>query len=348
VKAVRAKQRIKVLIVDDSLLFRETLAREMAKDEGLEIVGTASDPYMARDLIVKLRPDVLTLDVEMPKMNGIEFLKKLMPQYPLPVIVVSSASQNVFDALDAGAVEFVTKPNMSRQGGMASFVNELTVKVKIASTAKVGNIKHTPAVSNQAFTGSVGSVSTNQVIALGASTGGTDALYSVISALPKEMPPIVIVQHMPPVFTKLYADRLNNSCRLEVKEAADGDELRPGRVLIAPGDFQMRVAKRGSGYYVRVTKEEKVSGHSPSVDVLFRSVAEVVKDKAIGVIMTGMGKDGADGLLKMRKSGAYTIGQDEKSSVVYGMPMVAFNIGAVQKQLPLERIPDEIIRSLAK
>lgn len=345
---MRAKQRIKVLIVDDSLLFRETLAREMAKDEGLEIVGTASNPYMARDLIVKLKPDVLTLDVEMPKMNGIDFLKKLMPQYPLPVIVVSSASQNVFDALDAGAVEFVTKPNMSRQGGMTSFVNELTVKVKIASTAKVGNKKHVPLVSNRPLTGSVTSVSTNQVIALGASTGGTDALYSVISALPKEMPPIVIVQHMPPVFTKLYADRLNNSCKLEVKEAADGDELRPGRVLIAPGDFQMRVAKRGSGYYVRVTKEEKVSGHCPSVDVLFRSVAEVVKDKAIGVIMTGMGKDGADGLLKMRKNGAYTIGQDEKSSVVYGMPMVAFNIGAVQKQLPLERIPDEIIRSLSK
>lgn len=231
---------------------------------------------------------------------------------------------------------------------MTSFVNELTVKVKIASTAKVGNKKHAPLVSNRPLTGSVTSVSTNQVIALGASTGGTDALYSVISALPKEMPPIVIVQHMPPVFTKLYADRLNNSCKLEVKEAADGDELRPGRVLIAPGDFQMRVAKRGSGYYVRVTKEEKVSGHCPSVDVLFRSVAEVVKDKAIGVIMTGMGKDGADGLLKMRKNGAYTIGQDEKSSVVYGMPMVAFNIGAVQKQLPLERIPDEIIRSLSK
>lgn len=343
---MRLKQRIKVLIVDDSLVFRESLSREISKDPDIEVVGTATDPYMARDLIIKLKPDVLTLDVEMPKMNGIEFLKKLMPQYPLPVIVVSSVSKNVLDALDAGAVEFVTKPNVTRPGGMASFVNELIIKIKIASTAKVGNRKsdYTPSrpVTNQ------GIDTMSKIIAIGASTGGTDAIHTVISGLPRDMPPIVIVQHMPPVFTKLYAERLNNTCELEVKEAEDGDALRPGRVLIAPGNYQMRLAKRGTGYIVKCTQEEKVSGHCPSVDVLFDSVADVTGKQSVGVILTGMGRDGANGLLKMKKTGAYTIGQDEKSSVVYGMPMVAFNIGAVDKQLPLDRIADEIIRFLSK
>lgn len=342
---MRLKQRIKVLIVDDSLVFRESLSREISKDPDIEVVGTATDPYMARDLIIKLKPDVLTLDVEMPKMNGIEFLKKLMPQYPLPVIVVSSVSKNVLDALDAGAVEFVTKPNVTRPGGMASFVNELIIKIKIASTAKVGNRKsdYTPSrpVTNQ------GIDTMSKIIAIGASTGGTDAIHTVISSLPRDMPPIIIVQHMPPVFTKLYAERLNNTCELEVKEAEDGDALRPGRVLIAPGNFQMRLAKRGTGYIVKCTQEEKVSGHCPSVDVLFDSVAAVAGKQSVGVILTGMGRDGANGLLKMKKTGAYTIGQDEKSSVVYGMPMVAYNIGAVDKQLPLDRIADEIIRFLS-
>ncbi|AWW26405.1 chemotaxis response regulator protein-glutamate methylesterase [Acetobacterium sp. KB-1] len=343
---MRLKQRIKVLIVDDSLVFRESLSREISKDPDIEVVGTATDPYMARDLIIKLKPDVLTLDVEMPKMNGIEFLKKLMPQYPLPVIVVSSVSKNVLDALDAGAVEFVTKPNVSRPGGMASFVNELIIKIKIASTAKVGNRKsdYTPShpIANQ------GIDTQSRIIAIGASTGGTDAIHTVISGLPRDMPPIIIVQHMPPVFTKLYAERLNNTCELEVKEAADGDDLRPGRVLIAPGSYQMRLAKRGPGYSVKCTQEEKVSGHCPSVDVLFDSVADVAGKQSLGVILTGMGRDGANGLLKMHKKGAYTIGQDEKSSIVYGMPMVAYNIGAVDKQLSLERIADEIIRFLSK
>jgi len=343
---MRLKQRIKVLIVDDSLVFRESLSREISKDPDIEVVGTATDPYMARDLIIKLKPDVLTLDVEMPKMNGIEFLKKLMPQYPLPVIVVSSVSQNVLDALDAGAVEFVTKPNVTRPGGMASFVNELIIKIKIASTAKVGNRKSDYTPSRPVTSQGIDTMS--KIIAIGASTGGTDAIHTVISGLPRDMPPIVIVQHMPPVFTKLYAERLNNTCELEVKEAEDGDALKPGRVLIAPGNFQMRVAKRGTGYIVKCTQEEKVSGHCPSVDVLFDSVADVAGKQSVGIILTGMGRDGANGLLKMKKTGAYTIGQDEKSCVVYGMPMVAFNIGAVEKQLPLDRIADEIIRFLSK
>jgi len=343
---MRLKQKIKVLIVDDSLLFRETLSREISKDPDVEVVGTATDPYMARDMIIKLKPDVVTLDVEMPKMNGIEFLKKLMPQYPLPVIVVSSVSKNILDALDAGAVEFVTKPNFSRAGGMNSFVNELIVKIKIASTAKVGNLKKDYAPIKAIANSGVNTM--NMVIAIGASTGGTDAIYAVVSRLPRDMPPILIVQHMPPVFTKLYADRLNNTCELEVKEAEDGDVLKPGRVLIAPGSFQMRLVKRGTGYVVKCTQEEKVSGHCPSVDVLFSSVAETAGKQSIGVILTGMGKDGAEGLLKMKKKGAYTIGQDEKTSIVYGMPMVAYNIGGVEKQLPLEKISDEIVRVLSK
>lgn len=342
---MKVSRKIKVLIVDDSLLFRETLAKEIAKDFGIEVIGTAENPFVARDKILELRPDVVTLDVEMPKMDGIAFLKKLMPQYPLPVIVVSSVGANVFEALDAGAVDFVTKPDISKTGGMNSFINELIVKIKIASTAKVGSFKKdyeaVKIISNH------GVDISNTILAIGASTGGTEAIYSIITALPRDMPGILIVQHMPPVFTKLYADRLNNSCMLEVKEAQDGDQVKPGRVLVAAGDFHMRLAKGPGGYFVKCAQGERVNGHCPSVDVLFDSVADVAKDKAIGVILTGMGADGAKGLLNMRKQGAYTIGQDEKSSTVYGMPMVAYNIGAVAKQLPLNKIAEEICSHLS-
>lgn len=342
---MKVSRRIKVLIVDDSLLFRETLAKEIGKDFGIEVIGTAEDPFAARDKILELKPDVITLDVEMPKMDGIAFLKKLMPQYPLPVIVVSSVGKNVFEALDAGAVDFVTKPEINKPGGMNSFINELIVKIKIASTAKVGSFKKdyeaVKIISNH------GVDISNTILAIGASTGGTEAIYNVITSLPRDMPGILIVQHMPPVFTRLYADRLNNSCKLEVKEAQDGDLIKPGRVLVAAGDYHMRLAKGPSGYYVKCAQGERVNGHCPSVDVLFDSVAEVAKSKAIGVILTGMGADGAKGLLNMRKQGAYTIGQDEKTSTVYGMPMVAYNIGAVAKQLPLDKIAQEICTHLS-
>lgn len=327
-------------MVDDSLLFREMLASEIAKDFGIEVVGTAGDPFEARDKILALLPDVVTLDVHMPKMDGIAFLKKLIPQYPLPVIVVSSAEKNIFDALDAGAVDFVTKPDSLKQGGMNSFMNELIIKIKIASTAKVGNVRKDYEVDTSVT--HIDADTSNAIIAIGASTGGTEAIHSIIKALPKEMPGILIVQHMPPIFTKLYAERLHKSCRLEVKEAEDGDAVLPGRVLIAAGEFHMRLARRPSGLYVTCTRGEKVSGHCPSVDVLFDSVAQVAKSKVIGVILTGMGSDGAKGLLAMKKKGAYTIGQDEESCVVYGMPKVAFNIGAVSKELPLDKIPQEI------
>ncbi|MBP2627653.1 MAG: chemotaxis response regulator protein-glutamate methylesterase [Firmicutes bacterium] len=330
-------KKIKVLVIDDSLLFRETVARGLAKDYGIEVVGTAVDVFMARDKILDLEPDVLTLDVEMPRMNGIEFLKKLMPQYPLPVVMVSAVSDHVFDALNAGAVDFVTKPDMKGQRNLESFMNELIIKIKIASMAKVGHLKKDYIVAQHS--GTIGARSNNPIIAIGASTGGTEAIYEIIHALPRDMPGIVVVQHMPPVFTAMYAKRLNNSCQMEVKEAQSGDIITPGKVLIAPGgDYHMHINRKGSTYMVECIKGEKMNGHCPSVDVLFNSVADKAGANAIGVILTGMGYDGAKGLLKMRKAGAMTIGQDEQSSIVYGMPKVAYDIGAVCKQVMLKNI----------
>lgn len=338
------KRKIKVLIVDDSLLFRETLAKGISQDAAIEVVGTASDPYSARDKILEFEPDVMTLDVEMPKMNGIEFLKRLMPQYPIPVVVVSAVSDNVFNALNAGAVDFVTKPNTKNQLSMQSFINELIIKIKIASTAKVGKWKIGEKVEKE-IAGNKKS-ETNKILAIGASTGGTEAIYSVLKAMPRDIPGTVIVQHMPPVFTKMYSERLNNSCVMEVKEAENGDKVLPGRVLIAPGEHHMTIKKVGSMYIVECFKGEKVNGHCPSVDVLFESVAKAAGKNAIGVILTGMGGDGAKGLLAMRKNGARTIGQDEQSCVVYGMPKVAYDIGAVEKQVPLESIPQTVFSML--
>lgn len=343
-KKSNIRRKIKVLIVDDSLLFRETLAKRIAQDAGIEVVGTASDPYSARDKLMECEPDVMTLDVEMPKMNGIEFLKRLMPQYPIPVVVVSAVSENVFDALNAGAVDFVTKPDMSRQLSLNSFINELIIKIKIASTAKVGRWKSENLMGRDQI--NANGKNTEKILAIGASTGGTEAIYCMLKSMPKDIPGTVIVQHMPPVFTRMYSERLNNSCLMEVKEAENGDKVYPGRVLIAPGDFQMRLKKVGSIYTVECFKGEKVNGHCPSVDVLFESVAKVAGKNAIGVILTGMGGDGAKGLLSMRNSGARTIGQDQQSCVVYGMPKVAYDIGAVEKQVPLEAITKAVFSML--
>ncbi|HWR40634.1 MAG TPA: chemotaxis response regulator protein-glutamate methylesterase [Patescibacteria group bacterium] len=336
-------RRIKVLVVDDSLLFRETLARRMGEDRGIVVVGTASDVFSARDMILDLEPDVMTLDVEMPKMNGIEFLRRLMPQYPLPVVVVSAANERVFDALDAGAVDFVRKPDGSARG-MEAFAGELIVKIKIASMAKVGQRKRE---YNQDPVNSVGGGSRDVVVAIGASTGGTEAIYEVVRGFPRDMPGVVIVQHMPPVFTRMYANRLNDNCRMEAKEAENGDSILPGRILVAPGDCQMRVRRRGNLYTVECFQGPKVNGHCPSVDVLFDSVADTVGAKAVGIILTGMGYDGAKGLMKMRRSGAYTVGQDEESSVVYGMPKVAYDIGAVVRQSPLRNISQVVCSAVS-
>ncbi len=329
-------RKIRVLIVDDSLVFRELLAKALSKDSYIEVVALASDPYEARDAILKYKPDVMTLDIEMPRMDGIEFLRKLMPQYPIPTVMVSSLSDKVFEALKAGAVDFVSKPSSTGGEQFASFVRtELATKIKIASTVKVSGLKKVETPLN--IQGSKG-YGRDVVVAIGASTGGTEAILDVIKNFKKNIPGTLIVQHMPPGFTAMYAERLNSHCEVVVKEAKTGDRVLPGQVLLAPGDAHMRLVKVGGVYQVECKTGPKVSGHCPSVDVLFESVANVAKDKALGIILTGMGKDGADGLLAMRKAGARTIGQNEASCVVYGMPKVAYDIGAVEWQGDLQQI----------
>lgn len=343
------KKKSRVLIVDDSILFRTTLSKKLEEDPFFEVIGTASDALEAMDKIKELQPDVITLDVEMPKMSGIEFLKKLMPLYPTPVVVVSSAPITTLNALDAGAVDFVKKPVVSSPNDLNQFIRELVVKLKIASVAKVGQKKAALAAkpsANQTIHPALTQTVDNMVIAIGASTGGTEAILAVVKDLPPTTPGIVVVQHMPPVFTRMYAERLNNICRMTVKEAEHGDRVEPGKIIIGAGEFHLQLAKDSQGYYVKSQRGEKVSGHCPSVDVLFASVAQTARERSVGVILTGMGADGAKGLLQMKKAGAYTIGQDKDSCIVYGMPMVAFNIGGVKRQLPLDQIGDEILRYL--
>ncbi|NLK69485.1 MAG: chemotaxis response regulator protein-glutamate methylesterase [Clostridiaceae bacterium] len=329
-------KKIRVLVVDDSLVFREVISRGISSDPNIEVVATANDPFDARDKIIQYEPDVMTCDVEMPKMDGIEFIRRLLPQYPLPVIVVSMISSRVFDAMNAGAIDFVTKPDVSSLTKVESFINEMIVKIKVAATAKILHMK--PGASTQKITGS-SSIDDNRIIAIGASTGGTEAINNVLEQLPPSVPGIVVVQHIPPKFSRMFAERLNDTIALEVREASTGDYLQKGHVLVAPGDQHMRIKRIGDKYKVECFKGEKVNGHCPSVDVLFESVAKEAGSRAIGIILTGMGYDGAKGLLSMRKKGARTIGQDEESSVVYGMPKVAYNIGAVEKQAALHQIP---------
>jgi two-component system chemotaxis response regulator CheB len=350
--------KIKVLITDDSLLFRNVLKNELNKDIHIEVIDTAVDPIDAMDKIKKLNPDIITLDIEMPKMDGLTFIKKLMVENPVKVVLVSSMNISVFDALQSGAVDFVKKPDMSSNNDLQSFFRELKTKIKIASIAKLvtypglkkentqndelkSDIKKTvqPKVIKQ---------SSKKIIAIGASTGGTEATLKILKELPKDVPGILVTQHMPPGFTKMYADRLNKICNMEVKEAVNGDRVESGVALIAPGDKHMKLMKDEKGYYVTCRPGDKVSGHCPSVDVLFNSVAEIAGKNAVGIILTGMGKDGAQGLMNMKKAGAYTIGQDEKSSVVYGMPMVAYNIGAVIQQSSIDNIAEILIKHLNK
>lgn len=332
-------KKIRVLIVDDSILFREVLLRGLSSDPQIEVVATASDPYDARDKIIASQPDVMTCDVEMPKMNGIDFIQKLMPQYPMPIIVVSSTSGTVFDAMNAGAVDFVGKPDLSSVNSVENFIIDLIAKIKIAANATVQRANPENLTKR---IDSMATVDSSRIIAIGASTGGTEAIHSILKKLPLDVPGIVIVQHIPPNFSRMFAERLNASTGLSVKEAKSGDVVERGKVLIAPGDRHMIIRKLGDKYKVDCFIDEKVNGHCPSVDVLFESVARVAGNKAIGVILTGMGYDGAKGLMSMRQNGAHTIGQDEKSCVVYGMPKVAYNIGAVEKQFSLDNIPYNI------
>ena len=331
-------RQIKVLVVEDSMVFREILVQNLNKDAEIQVVAVAKDPFEARDAILKYRPDVMTLDVELPRMSGIEFLRKLMPQYPIPVVVISALSDKVFEALNAGAVDFVAKPvNASRQQIEDFIHNELNVKVKIAAAAQMGNVRKPRLMQTQQHAAPL--KDNGLIVAIGASTGGTEAIFSVVKNFGPDIPGVVIVQHMPPGFTEMYAKRLDNQCRVRVKEACTGDRVMRGQVLIAPGgDRHRRLVKVNGVYQVECRPGPKVNGHCPSVDELFYSVANTAGSRALGIILTGMGGDGAKGLLAMRKAGAETIGQDESTCVVYGMPKVAYDIGAVKHQVRLDDI----------
>lgn len=345
-------RNIKVLVVDDSALVRDILAQGLSLDPAIEVVGTASDPYSARDKIIKLKPDVLTLDVEMPRMDGVEFLRRLMPQFPMPVVVVSALTKKgaaiTLAAMEAGAVEVVTKPSVDVARGLNDMLLELRAKVKVAAATNVSAwkaIQRTAAqplkVNSQAL-----AESTDKVIAIGASTGGTEAIRRVLREFPSAMPGVVVVQHMPAGFTKHFADSLNDICAMEVLEAKTGDRVLPGRALIAPGGLQMTVARSGGVYLASCQPGENVNGHCPSVEVLFMSVAKYVGPNAIGIMLTGMGSDGADGMVTMRKAGARTMAQDEATSVVFGMPKVAYERGGAECLLPLNAIPQAIMNLL--
>lgn len=337
-------KKTRVLIVDDSLFFRTVLQKALSQDSGIEVIGSAANAIEAKKKIEELSPDVLTLDEEMPSMTGTDFLKKMMPVHPLPVVLVSSLNIGVLEALHAGAVDFVRKPEIKGGRDFELFCNELAVKIKIASAAKIKKsiplniLKQVPALK---LTGS-----SEHVIAIGASTGGTEATAAILQQLPADMPGILVTQHMPPGFTKMYADRLHRNCQMNVFEAKNGDRVQTGVAYIAPGDKHMTLAKDINGYYVKCAEGEKVSGHCPSVDVLFHSVAKAAGKDAVGIILTGMGRDGADGLLEMKNTGAYTIGQDQQSCVVYGMPMEAYKCGAVLKQAACQDIAGILIQHL--
>ncbi len=343
-----AKKVVRVLVVDDMALTRTIIAKGLDMDPGIEVVAKASDPYSAREMIVKHKPDVITLDLEMPRMSGAEFLKKLMPQYPLPVVIVSSFNaskqRQIEEVMKAGAVDYVAKPDANDPDGAANMIMELRTKVKLASTKDVSHWKHSSKAAEERNR-KISSAQWNEyVVAIGASTGGTEAIKDVITKFPANMPGVVMVQHMPVGFTKMFADRLNNICEMEVKEAEDGDQIIPGRILLAPGARHMKVFKRGNTYHVKIFDDELVNGHRPSVEVMMQSVAEIYGKRSVGVMLTGMGGDGADGMKAMHDRGARTVAQDEETCVVFGMPKVAWEKGGVDKLMPLQNIADEVIK----
>lgn len=341
------KLPVKVLIVDDSALIRRMLSDMLDSDPEIEVLGTAQDPYIAREKIKSLNPDVITLDIEMPRMDGIEFLRKIMTLRPMPVVMVSSLTQQGADAtlqaLEIGAVDYVAKPTHDLQHGLTEKRAELIAKVKAAASARVRAAARPSAVPRAPLETAPGYSSTEMVVAIGASTGGVEALTELLATMPPVSPAILVTQHMPASFTKTFSRRLDGFCSMSVTEAADGVRILPGHVYLAPGDRHLSLGRSGANYICRIGGQERVSGHCPSVDVLFHSVAECAGGNAIGVILTGMGKDGGHGLLAMRQAGAKTLGQDEATSVVYGMPRVAADLGAVEYQLPLNRIAKAIL-----
>ena len=339
-------EKIKVLVVDDSAIVRKIFSDELSRYHDIEIVGTAPDPYVARDKILTLKPQVITLDIEMPRMDGLTFLRKLMRYYPLPVVIVSSLTQRggklALEAIESGAVDVIAKPGSAYTVGDMS--GQLADKIRAASVARVTVSKPTQIDECRAIPKTSMTMTTHKVVAIGASTGGTEALKNVLTKLPANSPGVVVVQHMPANFTTAFANRLDSLCQVGVKEAIDGDSVTPGTALIAPGNYHMLLRRSGARYYVEVKDGPMVHHQRPAVDVLFRSTAKYAGSNAIGVILTGMGSDGAEGMMDMKRAGASTIAQDEKTCVVFGMPKEAIKLGCVDKIAPLDNISDEILR----
>ncbi len=340
------QRNIKVLIVDDSAVMRQMLTEILDSDPGLEVVGTAPDPYVARDKIKHLHPDVLTLDIEMPKMDGITFLKNLMRLRPMPVVMISSLTERgasaTLDALAYGAFDFVTKPKVDVVERLEAYREEIVEKVKAAADARAHINQHRQDV-HRLEGGRRSLTDSGYVIAIGASTGGTEAIATLLAALPQDAPPVLITQHIPAMFSGPFAQRMNRISRLSVGEAEDGARVLPGHAYIAPGGLHLELVKKGANLRCRLHDGPKVNRHRPSVDVLFNSVKEALEEKSVGVLLTGMGKDGAEGLLAMRESGAFTLCQNEASSVVWGMPGAAVKMGAALEVLPLDDIAGKIM-----
>lgn len=341
-----SNQKIRVLVVDDSPLFRTMITSQLEKSEDIQPIGTACDTRDAREKILRLKPDVVTMDVEMPGMSGIDFIRQFLPEHPVPVVIVTSSAVGAFEAMTAGAVEYIKKPEMKGGGDIDRFGKKLCNMIRVGKSASLSAKRIQPVVNNFTPLSIDASKNANKVIAIGASTGGTDALLEVVKDLPTTTPGIIIVQHMPAGFTKMYADRMNSLSKMRAVEATDGERVETGKIIIAAGEYQMRLCKDARGYYVSSKRGEKVSGHCPSVDVMFDSVADTAGSNAIGVILTGMGSDGAKGLLKMKNRGAFTIGQNQESCVVYGMPCAAYNMGAVCIQSHLSQIASVIVNKL--
>lgn len=350
--------KIKVLIVDDSALIRQLLTEVLSSDPQIEVVGTANDPFIAREKIKQLNPDVLTLDVEMPKMDGVTFLRNLMRLRPMPVIMVSTLTEEGADvtlqALEAGAIDYVTKPKVDVTHSFDDYAKEIIDKVKIASVANVTAIERHPEraeveekrsadVILKKETGRINFRTTEKIVALGASTGGTEAIKEVLLSLPADAPGMVITQHIPEAFSAPFAKRMNGISQMVVKQAEDGDQIIPGHVFIAPGSHHLYVERSGARYHCRLDDGPPVNRHKPAVDVLFRSVAQVAGPNSIGVLLTGMGDDGAKGLKELQDIGAQTIAQDEKTSVVWGMPGSAVELGAADFVLPLNKVAKKIM-----
>jgi len=339
--------KIRVLIVDDSAVIRKLLEKIFSSSPDIEVVGTAADPYIARDKLVQLKPDVMTLDVEMPRMDGISFLEKVMQHMPTRTIIFSSlaktGSETYLKALAAGAIEILEKPSIDVSQSLENLSREIIEKVKAVSRARLIARTHTTAQTQSSAPATALARTTHQLIAVASSTGGTEALKVFLRNMPANIPGTLIVQHMPPGFTKSFADNLNGMFPFEVKEAQDGDQVVPGRVLIAPGNYHMEITRSGAFYYAKLHQGPPLHSVRPAADYLMRSMAKYVGKNAVGVVLTGMGKDGAEGLLEMKNAGAYTVVQNEETCVVYGMPGSAVALGAADKILPLDKISGDIL-----